>query len=136
MNEAQKAAAFLVTAEKAHTITALTARVEELEGALRFYADGSNWANPFGMSSILHDGGKVARAALSASQPAPSPWKPIETAPKDELIIVGPTKRMGICVAMNHSRDGWVTETCAEWVSMYTPTHWMPLPPAPQKEGE
>ncbi|WP_313695040.1 DUF551 domain-containing protein, partial [Achromobacter mucicolens] len=58
-------------------------------------------------------------------------WKPIESAPKDELILVGPTKRMGICVAMNHSRDGWVTETCNEWFSIYTPTHWMPLPEEP-----
>lgn len=58
-------------------------------------------------------------------------WKPIESAPKDELILVGPTKRMGICVAMNHSRDGWVTETCNEWCSIYTPTHWMPLPAEP-----
>ncbi|SIS99981.1 DUF551 domain-containing protein [Achromobacter sp. MFA1 R4] len=58
-------------------------------------------------------------------------WKPIESAPKDELILVGPTKRMGICVAMNHSRDGWVTETCNEWFNIYTPTHWMPLPAAP-----
>ncbi|CAO3886270.1 hypothetical protein [Achromobacter mucicolens] len=60
-------------------------------------------------------------------------WKPIESAPKDELILVGPTKRMGICVAMNHSRDGWVTETCNEWCSIYTPTHWMPLPDKPSK---
>ena len=79
-------------------------------------------------------------------------WQPIETAPKDEPILVGPTKRMGICVAMNcsrdgwvtetdarkidgrskFSRDGWVTETCVEWVSMYTPTHWMPLPEPPK----
>lgn len=58
-------------------------------------------------------------------------WKPIASAPKDELILVGPTKRMGICVAMNHSRDGWVTETCNEWCSIYTPTHWMPLPAEP-----
>ena len=59
-------------------------------------------------------------------------WQPIESAPKDELILVGPTKRMGICVAMHHSRDGWVTETTSEWVTMYTPTHWMPLPAAPK----
>lgn len=58
-------------------------------------------------------------------------WKPIESAPKDELILVGPTKRMGICVAMNHGRDGWVTETCNEWCSIYTPTHWMTLPAEP-----
>lgn len=61
-------------------------------------------------------------------------WRPIEEAPKDELILVGPTKRMGTCAAMNHSRDGWVTETCADWVPIYTPTHWMPLPPPPAGE--
>ena len=59
-------------------------------------------------------------------------WQPIETAPKDELILVGPAKRMGICTAMNHTQDGWVTETPSEWVSIYTPTHWMPLPPEPE----
>lgn len=59
-------------------------------------------------------------------------WQPIETAPKDELILVARTKRMcGPCAAMNHSQDGWVTETPGEWVSIYTPSHWMPLPAAP-----
>lgn len=58
-------------------------------------------------------------------------WQPIETAPKDTMILVGPTKRMDICVAMNHSRDGWVTESPSDWHSIYTPTHWMPLPPPP-----
>lgn len=63
-------------------------------------------------------------------------WMPIETAPKDDPIIVAPTKRMGICVAMNDSRDGWVTETCSEWVSIYTPTHWMPIPPPPTSSAD
>jgi len=78
------------------------------------------------------------RAMLTSAPPAPSVggWMPIETAPKDEPILVGPTKRMNICVAMNHSRDGWVTETCSEWISIYTPTHWMPLPSPPTPEGK
>ena len=59
-------------------------------------------------------------------------WLPIETAPKDEWILVGPTKRMGICVAMNSTRDGWVTETRGEPDSIYTPKHWMPLPEDPK----
>lgn len=59
-------------------------------------------------------------------------WQPIETAPKDELILVARTKRMcGPCAAMNSSQDGWVTETPGEWVSIYTPEHWMPMPAAP-----
>ena len=69
---------------------------------------------------------------LYAAPQAVPAWLPIESAPKDELILVGPTKRMGICAAMNHSRDGWVTETCGEWSIIYTPTHWMPLPSAPK----
>jgi len=73
--------------------------------------------------------GWQARAIESALQPG---WRDIESAPKDELILVGPTKRMGVCVAMHHSRDGWVTETCSEWMTIYTPTRWMPLPPAPK----
>ena len=76
--------------------------------------------------------GWQARAIEAALQPG---WRDIESAPKDELILVGPTKRMGICVAMHHSRDGWVTETTSEWVTMYTPTHWMPLPPAPKGQS-
>ncbi len=61
-------------------------------------------------------------------------WQPIETAPNNELILLGPTKRMGVCVGMNHSFEGWVTETPSDWVSIYTPTHWMPLPAAPIAE--
>jgi len=61
-----------------------------------------------------------------------SEWQPIDTAPWDELILVGPTKRMGICVAMHDSREGWVTETISEWSPIYAPTHWMPLPEPPK----
>lgn len=61
-----------------------------------------------------------------------SEWKPIESAPRDIPVLVGPTERMGICVAMNHSRYGWVVETCSYWHNIYTPTHWMPLPNPPQ----
>jgi len=46
-------------------ITRLTAEVERLREGLAFYADGSNWSNPFGMSSIIYEGGKIARAALT-----------------------------------------------------------------------
>lgn len=72
---------------------------------------------------------KYTRATEAAIVPQ---WQPIDSAPKDELILVGPTKRMGICAAMHHSRDGWVTETTSEWVTMYPPTQWMPLPPEPK----
>lgn len=63
-------------------------------------------------------------------------WQPIETAPKDKVILVSCTRRMTApYTAMNDSRDGWVTETTDAWVAAYTPTHWMPLPAAPGKES-
>lgn len=71
------------------------------------------------------------RAAIEARAAVPSGWRPIETAPNDEAVLLYGAKRLQMCVGMNHSRDGWVTDTTSEWVSMYTPTHWMPLPAAP-----
>lgn len=62
-------------------------------------------------------------------------WQPIDTAPKDEAILVAGSKRMGVCVGRNDSRDGWETETPSEWVSIYPPTHWMPLPDPPGNEA-
>lgn len=56
-------------------------------------------------------------------------WQPIETAPQDATpILVGPSKRLGCCVARYTERDGWETETTSEWVSIYPPKKWMPLP--------
>lgn len=61
-----------------------------------------------------------------------SAWLPIETAPMDTPVLVGPSKRMGICVATKTKRDGWQIETTSDWWSIYTPTHWMPLPAPPE----
>jgi hypothetical protein len=67
----------------------------------------------------------------SAERGEPVAWQPIETAPKDVTLLLYGAKRLEMCVGMSHSRDGWVTDTTSEWASMYPPTHWMPLPPAP-----
>ena len=69
---------------------------------------------------------RAAPPAAPASQ-----WMPIETAPKDVTILLYGAKRLEMCVGMHHSRDGWVTDTTSDWMSMYPPTHWMPLPAAP-----
>lgn len=80
-----------------------------------------------------HQGTQDAITALreALAQPAPERWMPIETAPKDVTILLYGAKRLEMCVGMHHSRDGWVTDTTSEWMSMYPPTHWMPLPAAP-----
>lgn len=77
---------------------------------------------------------------LSAAQPAPSPWRPIETVPQTG---------MGPWMLLGHSegkwvRMGWYYAACRKWYYSGTtertqyseaeggvPTHWMPLPPAP-----
>ena len=86
-----------------------------------------------------HPAGKIARAALDG-QPA---WRPIETAPKGaEPVLLG-----------NHDEGfievgHWWVNTWAGGIGLngpafgiftpiplsFTPTHWMPLPPAPGKE--
>jgi len=75
-------------------------------------------------------------SAVEALARAADGWMPIESAPKDTMILVGPTKRMDMCVARLTERDGWETETPGEWVAIYTPTHWMPLPAVPQAQGK
>lgn len=66
---------------------------------------------------------------------AAAQWQPIETAPKDTTILLYGAKRSEMVVGMYHSRDGWVIDTPSEWVSMYPPKHWMPLPAAPHIEA-
>ena len=75
-----------------------------------------------------------ARAVLSASQPAPQPWRPIETAPKDgTVVLVFAEERQGLpafqCTAAHHKDAGWCVDELREV------THWMPLPTPPQKEN-
>ena len=75
-----------------------------------------------------------ALAVLSASQPAPSPWRLIETAPTDgTVVLVFAAERDGPaafqCTAAYHEDAGWCVDELREV------THWMPLPPAPQKEN-
>ena len=75
------------------------------------------------------------RALYAAPVAVASPWHPIETAPKDKLVLLFGAKRSEMVVGMFHTRDGWVIDTPAEWASMYTPSHWMPLPQAPKEQA-
>ena len=122
--------------EAADEITRLTARVEELEGALEridrieVYDEDARET----LRSKLGVMRDIARAALSASQPAPSPWRLIETAPTDgTVVLVFAAERDGLaafqCTAAYHEDAGWCVDELREV------THWMPLPPAPQKES-
>lgn len=62
---------------------------------------------------------------------ARSEWRSIETAPKDEQILVwdGCDEMF---VGRWSSGSQWISSSCVDgWTSM-TPTHWMPLPDPPK----
>jgi hypothetical protein len=61
-----------------------------------------------------------------------SRWQPIETAPKDQTIVLWIPKRYPHVVVAAH----WASEEC-DWgwwagASRVEPSHWMPLPEPPQ----
>lgn len=76
-------------------------------------------------------------AALEAQQAQAPGWQPIETAPKDGSRILlwwDGLVREGWCGGAGASRDGgdwWRSHSLT--VCNGRPTHWVPLPPAPQQ---
>ncbi|MGH3804657.1 MAG: DUF551 domain-containing protein [Stenotrophomonas sp.] len=86
-----------------------------------------------------YDNGNSVKAVSVALALIPQ-WQSIEfnedgqptNVPEETPILVPPTKRLGMTVAKWSRRDGWETETTSEWVGMYRPTHWMPLPAEPE----
>lgn len=131
------AEAYYRQAERLLTANEQTLRAERdaLKAALQLMLRGTQ--EDCGCISMpSNEAVRAAFAALAAAPAAAPAWQPIETAPKDVLVWVSATKRMsGPCIAMHHSRDGWVIETPSEWVSIYTPKHWMPYTP-PAGPGE
>lgn len=73
----------------------------------------------------VKDGESLKEAVQARSASAvQSGWQPIETAPKDELIVIYQPKFKRVTTAIN---DGF------DWVHA---TNWQPLPPAPTKKEQ
>lgn len=70
-----------------------------------------------------------ARAALT-TPPAPSPWRPIETAPRDgtRVLLLIPPYGAG----SGHWDEKWIGHFVLNREA--PPTYWMPLPTPPQTE--
>lgn len=128
-----------LTAEAERLRAALIDNAASLEAAISLLERGGKKAAPSDkmFEMMLNDYRKStnnARAALT-SAPAPSPWRPIETAPTDGTVVrVFAAERQGLpafqCTAAYHEDAGWCVDELREV------THWMPLHPAPQKEVE
>lgn len=77
-------------------------------------------------------------AGLTRVQPPARPWRPIETAPRDGdvLIYVAETNEQFVAFSGVCPDDGdrqWVfAQTHDHAHIIKSPTHWMPLPPAPE----
>ena len=83
----------------------------------------------------------IARAALT-TPPAPSPWRPIETAPKDGAQFLVWDAYYGVRIGRCFRRpdhDDWLSYMDAFKGSSkggLRATHWQPLPPPPKGDEE
>lgn len=70
--------------------------------------------------------------AILDQQAAHNPWQPIETAPKDRTRVLV-SDRYYVDTAYFAKGEWWLYECSDDWYSCsINPTHWMPLPAAPQ----
>ena len=80
-----------------------------------------------------------ARAALSGAD-APSPWRLIEDGVQDTdwRLLWVPDEHGGLPIVGCMDAETWIyrddERACGQLIKL--PTHWMPLPPPPKKEGE
>ena len=122
------------------TITALTARLAELERAtpeevVEMAARAGweclgfplAWKDLNGTATDMHH--RIARAvisAIAASLRAQGAWQPIETAPQDRPIVVYAPARDGLqemaSICQWHPDAGFCIDELRE------PTHWTPIP--------
>jgi Lar family restriction alleviation protein len=93
-----------------------------------------------GWGAATRTDGECRTAAIAAWNRRASGWQPIETAPRDGTIILtwithratdngGPVNTAAIVSWWGPDADCWVERDSFDTVR---PTHWQPLPPAPE----
>jgi hypothetical protein len=112
------------------------------QAALDSYSDVNTVFATIGYMNALRDA--LVAELLSAALSAPAGWQPIESAPKDHstLLLWGrywsegqgwfQSPLMGRWTAV---RDRWECVWGGRWFGV-RPTHWMPLPAAPQPQEQ
>jgi hypothetical protein len=108
-------------------------------------AELRDWADDNSDLHWLDKAAKIQRALLQFAtqiesqirpQSAVQGWQPIETAPKDGIPIILGWPKMALGGYWAEWRGTWTTAH-GEYVGENEPTHWMPLPDAPQPpQGE
>ena len=65
-------------------------------------------------------------------------WQPIETAPRDGVILCYDHEwsEDGVALAENYDGEWWQICERDDNTRHFTPTHWMPIPQPPESEGE
>lgn len=77
---------------------------------------------------------EVERRILSSLTASPG-WQPIETAPRDGAVFLALEDGEYYGCARSECGDFWVGYCGQPVVYTLEPTHWMPLPAAPEAEG-
>ena len=84
-------------------------------------------------TKLLCDEAADRLEALSQAATAePEGWREIESAPMGADVLLYVPRRLGDTVAMGRNTTG--TQWWARNIGDLKPTHWMPLPPAPQPD--
>lgn len=81
---------------------------------------------------VAHETKKAAQAAWQAAQPR---WRPIETAPDRQEIMIYMEEQELVCTATRDGNNWWFTVGNGDIYEIDYPiyiTHWMPIPQPPE----
>lgn len=115
------------------SLAARDAEIELLRASLKLWRDA--------YETHRHEPLVIAYEATAAlaTPPAPSPWRPIESAPKDGTPVLVGWNAGGWEPSKCHCEDGvWghLTHEMGFLPCDPQPTHWLPLPPPPAMNQE